>query len=69
MIQRTTITCCKGCRDRYPGCHDKCNTYQEQKRERQALLDQEHRKTDISAAIYRAQSRQVMKAYRKRGRK
>ena len=41
MIQRTTITCCKGCRDRYPGCHDKCNTYQEQKRERQALLDQE----------------------------
>lgn len=42
MIQRTTITCCKECRDRYPGCHDKCNTYQEQKRERQALLDQEH---------------------------
>lgn len=23
------IKCCKNCKDRYLGCHDKCSTYQE----------------------------------------
>ena len=25
------ITCCKGCTDRYIGCHGKCDIYREQK--------------------------------------
>lgn len=24
-----TINCCKGCKDRYVGCHSKCSKYQE----------------------------------------
>ena len=26
-----SITCCKGCLDRYVGCHSKCDKYIEQK--------------------------------------
>jgi hypothetical protein len=31
---------CKGCPDRYPGCHDHCPRYAEYKAEREAIREQ-----------------------------
>ena len=31
MNVRLKITCCNNCTDRYPGCHDVCKKYQNQK--------------------------------------
>ena len=28
-----SITCCKGCAGRFPGCHDRCPVYQRQKQQ------------------------------------
>lgn len=34
-----TITVCKDCRERHPGCHDSCERYRKQKSEREAELE------------------------------
>lgn len=30
---KSSITCCKDCKDRYVGCHDKCARYLKEKQE------------------------------------
>lgn len=33
---------CKGCTDRQPGCHDKCNKYKAFNDEREAIRNKRH---------------------------
>lgn len=39
----TLFLCCKGCEERYPSCHDTCETYQQRKAKRNKQLEAEHR--------------------------
>lgn len=36
---RRSITCCKDCQKRYPGCHDHCETFIEESKEWQEKKD------------------------------
>lgn len=45
------ITCCKGCKERYSGCHDYCELYLKQKKkhndEKKYLQRQQKQNRDI----------------------
>lgn len=56
---------CKGCQSRQPGCHDKCEKYQAEKKaheEREAIKRKQH---DLQAALYQQRDRGVQRALRK----
>lgn len=42
---------CKDCEKRYPGCHDKCQTYQEWKTDRERFLDDIHKQKVINDVL------------------
>lgn len=42
---------CKDCEKRYPGCHDKCQVYQEWKTDRERFLEERHREKVINDAL------------------
>ena len=42
------IYSCKGCEDRYPGCHDHCYKYIEEK----ALRDKEKKEAKLKKSIH-----------------
>lgn len=44
---------CKGCEKRYLACHDKCETYQEYKREREAILAKKRKENDLRVVLRR----------------
>ena len=42
---------CKGCADRYSGCHDRCGGYQEWKKEREEIREASHHQKEIRATL------------------
>lgn len=42
-----SYTSCKDCKDRYPGCHGKCEKYQEFRKARDAEIEENLKKKKI----------------------
>ena len=42
---------CKGCTDRFPGCHDKCADYLSWKAEKDRLVEEERKKREADACL------------------
>ena len=56
---------CKDCDQRHPGCHDKCEKYQAEKKayeERQAV---KRKYNDLRGALYRQRDEGVQRALKK----
>ena len=62
------ITCCKGCvaPKRYPGCHDRCPEYIEQKAQFNAEKEAQRKKKQISFGITAQRAAAVTKAIKSR---
>ena len=62
------ITCCHYCvaPKRYPGCHDHCPEYQEQKAENDAKREAEYKKNEIRYGINEQRSASIAKVSDKR---
>lgn len=62
------IECCKHCvaPKRYPGCHDHCPEYQEQKAIHDANREEQNKKNYISDGIYQQQTRAIERTIGKR---
>lgn len=46
------ITCCKDCKKRFPGCHDYCETYLEEKEEHEQVRMKARREKDADNDFY-----------------
>ena len=46
-------THCKGCADRYPGCHGKCEDYKAARAEFEKLRDADRKERAVAADQYR----------------
>ena len=46
------FSCCKGCTERYPGCHDRCSKYQEAKAINEKRKHEENLRKQASMHIY-----------------
>lgn len=60
--------CCHGCvaPKRYPGCHDRCKEYLEQKALNDARKEAQFKKTIVEVGILDQRGRSVSKALKKR---
>ena len=65
------IKCCYGCvaPKRYPGCHDRCGEYLEEKSEYNRLKSEYDKKRAVECAIYSQRSIHVYKALKDRHKK
>jgi len=48
---KCTITCCKDCADRVPGCHGTCEKYLKQKAEHDAEKAEAKKKLDVISGL------------------
>lgn len=62
------INCCHYCvaPKRYPGCHDHCPEYAEEKAENDRLRELDAKKRYINNGIYEQRTRSVVKAVKHR---
>lgn len=62
------ITCCKGCvaPKRYPGCHDRCPEYIEQKAQHNAEVEADRKRKQISFGITAQRTAAVTRAIKSR---
>lgn len=62
------INCCRYCvaPKRYPGCHDHCAEYAEEKAENDRLRELDAKKRYINNGIYEQRTRSVVKAVKHR---
>lgn len=51
------IAPCKGCIGRNPGCHDRCEDYQEWRKERTELNELRHKQAEIRAVVMEGERR------------
>jgi hypothetical protein len=56
---------CKDCDQRHPGCHDKCEKYQAEKKVYEERKAAERKRIDLQGALYAQRDRGVRKAKRK----
>ena len=65
---RKIIECCYQCvaPKRHPGCHDRCPEYLKERKERDAFLEAERKRKEISNGITIQRTAGVTKALRKR---
>lgn len=50
-MERTKITCCKDCQERFPGCHGSCEKYIQQRAELDAAKAELRKKHDINKGL------------------
>lgn len=60
---------CKGCPERHPGCHDKCEKYQAEKAEYQARKEAADKKRAVGQALDNLRYDAIGKAVKSHGRK
>ena len=60
---------CKGCPDRTPKCHDKCEKYQKEKAEHEAMKERQNKQNAVKSGLNDQTFRAVSKAIRSHGRK
>ena len=60
---------CKGCPTRTPGCHDKCEKYQKEKAEHEAMKDKRNKENAIRCGLNEQTFHAIGKALRGHGRK
>ena len=65
------IKCCMPCKppERYPGCHDHCSKYIEEKAQHEKDMDARRLQVAIQAGITSQKCDGVRRAYRRKGRK
>lgn len=63
---RYSITCCKDCPDRYPGCHSKCDKYIKARAEYDAVLNEHRKHLDVSLALTQQRCDVIHKATKRR---
>ena len=56
---------CKGCGNRYPGCHGNCETYKAERAEYDKLKAKHDFEKKINGGLYQQRSRSVKKANKK----
>lgn len=63
------ITCCRNCvaPKRYPGCHDRCQEYIEQKAQHNAEVEADRKRKQISFGITAQRTAAVTRAIKKGG--
>ena len=61
-MARYRIDCFRGCPDRHPYCHSKCEKYIRQKAEYQETMDEVRKKTATKNNLYQAKCDGVHKA-------
>lgn len=60
-----SIKCCYKCKDRYVGCHDRCEMYQNEKREHEAEKDRIHKIKEIEIMAGESIHRSMKSIYKK----
>ena len=55
---------CKGCEHRHPGCHDKCEKYQAEKKAHEELMERKRKYDDLQASLNYQRGVAVKKALR-----
>lgn len=63
------IYSCKGCQQRYPGCHSKCETYKIEKAAHDEQKKALKRESEIRQGLYAQRSYAVTRATNRRKRK
>ena len=64
-----SFSCCKGCPTRTPGCHDRCEQYQKDKAEWDAIRDKRYQEKALYHGLEEQKFRGVYKAQRTHGKK
>lgn len=61
------IYCCKGCvpPKRYPGCHDRCPEYLEEKKKNDQIRDQKYKENAIEAGLFDHNRRFLKRLYKR----
>ena len=57
---------CKGCPDRFPGCHDKCEKYRTEKAKHEARRAQDAARRAVDSGLREQRTAAVNKAMRHR---
>ena len=57
--------CCQYCKERYIGCHSKCNLYIEEVKERKKFLADKRNKQEIDYIIYNTKHKALEKRVRR----
>lgn len=56
-MKKSTISCCQNCTDRHSGCHGKCETYQQEKKQwddtREQLREQKRKDRILAYNAYK----------------
>ena len=60
------MRCCRYCKERYIGCHSKCNLYVEEGKERRKLLEESRNKKEIDYMIYNTKHKALEKRVRRK---
>ena len=59
------MRCCQYCKERYIGCHSKCNLYIEEVKERRKFLEESRNKKEIDYMIYNTKHKALEKRVRR----
>ena len=59
------MRCCRYCKERYIGCHSKCNLYIEEVKERRKFLADKKKKKEIDYIIYTTKHKALGKRVRR----
>ena len=59
------MRCCRYCKERYIGCHSKCNLYIEEVKERRKFLEESRNKKEIDYMIYYTKHKALEKRVRR----
>lgn len=59
------IFTCKDCQSRYPGCHDKCEKYQEEKKKYEEAKEQLRQQDAVRKSLDIQRSTSIYRALRK----
>ena len=57
--------CCQYCKERYIGCHSKCNLYIAEVKEREKFLAEKRNKKEIDYMIYNTKHKALEKRVRR----